>query len=178
MKTIITLVAVAFIVLSIIPPDATGQGRPGSFWARLDGFQENPSVSTDGRGSFRGRLSQDGTLLDFELSYEDLEGTTTAAHIHFGRPGVKGGVIALLCGAGSTQNPVCPQSGAVTGTVAAGDVIGPGGQGIESGEFDELVRAMRAGSTYVNVHSSPFEDGEIRGEVAVSRHVNRGRGNN
>ena len=103
---------------------------------------------------------------------------TTQAHIHFSRPGVNGGIIAWLCGAGSAQNTVCPASGTVTGTVAAGDVIGPAGQGIDAGEFDELLRAMRAGSTYVNVHSSMFGDGEIRGQVAVSRHTNRGRGRN
>ena len=53
-------------------------------------------------------------------------------------------------------------------------MVGPGGQGIAAMEFDELVRAMRAGATYVNLHTTaPFQGGEIRGQV--SRH-DRGRG--
>ena len=46
------------------------------------------------------------------------------------------------------------QAGTVTGTITALEVIGPTGQGIAAGEFDELVAAMRAGDAYANVHSS------------------------
>jgi hypothetical protein len=45
------------------------------------------------------------------------------------------------------------------------DVVGPTGQGIAPGEFAELVRAMRNGATYVNVHSTMFPKGEIRGNI-------------
>ena len=58
-----------------------------------------------------------------------------------------------------------PQEGVVTGTVTSADVIGPASQGIAPGEFGELVRAMRAGITYVNVHSTMFPAGEIRGQI-------------
>jgi CHRD domain-containing protein len=44
-------------------------------------------------------------------------------------------------------------------------VIGPNNQGLEPGAFDELVRAMRAGFTYANVHSNRFPAGEIRGQI-------------
>ena len=40
------------------------------------------------------------------------------------------------------------------------------GQGISSGEFDELVRALRAGVAYANVHSSRWPGGEIRGQLS------------
>jgi hypothetical protein len=39
------------------------------------------------------------------------------------------------------------------------------GQGIAAGDFAELVRAIRAGKAYVNVHSSVFPGGEIRGQL-------------
>ena len=85
------------------------------------------------------------------------------AHIHFGQRSVNGGVAASLCGGGG--KPACPQSGTVTGTVVPADVVGPAGQGIAAGEFDELVAAIRAGRTYANVHSTKFPPGEIRGQI-------------
>jgi len=61
--------------------------------------------------------------------------------------------------------PACPASGKVTGTVTATDVIGPAAQGIAPGEFAEALRALRAGMTYANVHSTKFPGGEIRGQI-------------
>jgi hypothetical protein len=48
-------------------------------------------------------------------------------------------------------------------------VIGPSGQGIDPGEFNELVRAMRAGVTYANVHTEKHGTGEIRGQIGRQR---------
>lgn len=36
-------------------------------------------------------------------------------------------------------------------TVTAADVIGPSGQGVAAGEFEEVLTAMRAGVAYANV---------------------------
>ena len=76
-----------------------------------------------------------------------------------------GGVSAFLCGGGG--KPACPSpGGTVEGVVDAPDVIGPTDRGIAAGQFAELVRAMRAGGTYVNVHSQPsYTGGEIRGDL-------------
>ena len=58
----------------------------------------------------------------------------------------------------------------MTGTRTAADVVGPAGQGIAAGEFEELVRALRAGVTYANVHSQQFGGGEIRGQFDQRGH--------
>ena len=50
----------------------------------------------------------------------------------------------------------------------ADDVIGPAEQGIDAGEFRELVRAIRRNATYVNVHTEDFPSGELRGNVIDS----------
>jgi hypothetical protein len=91
------------------------------------------------------------------------------AHIHFGQPGVNGGVIVWLCTAGPTApagTPACPQSGTVTGTLTPSSVVGPSGQGITAGEWNEFLAAVRKGLTYANVHSTIFPAGEIRGQLA------------
>ncbi len=49
--------------------------------------------------------------------------------------------------------------------IQAVDVLGPAGQGIAAGEFNELLRAIRAGSTYVNVHTTGYPGGEIRAQI-------------
>jgi CHRD domain len=131
---------------------------------QMSSYFEVPSVSTTATGSFKAQLSGDGTMLTFELSYSGLSSATQAAHIHFAQKDVNGGVSAFLCGGGGKA--ACPASGTVTGTVVAGDVIGPAGQGIAAGEFQELLAAMRAGFTYVNVHTSNFTGGELRGQIS------------
>ncbi|HYY62772.1 MAG TPA: CHRD domain-containing protein [Burkholderiales bacterium] len=134
-----------------------------SFKARLIGFQETPAISSTGRGEFTARVR--GDEIDWELTYEGLEGTpTTAAHVHFGQTSVAGGVSFFLCGGGG--RPACtPTSGNFSGTATAADIIGPTPQGIAPTEIAELIRAMRAGKTYANVHTGKHPGGEIRGQL-------------
>jgi uncharacterized membrane protein YjjB (DUF3815 family) len=104
----------------------------------------------------------------------------TQAHIHFGQPSTVGGIVIWLCQTAASPapatvaalTPMCPQStagGAVTGTIQASQILAQTAQGIEAGEFAEVVRAIRAGATYVNVHSSLFTPGEIRGQLQDRR---------
>jgi hypothetical protein len=74
-------------------------------------------------------------------------------------------VVAFLCGGGG--KPACPgaTSGAVTGTIVAADIQALPAQGIASGDFNEVVAAMRAGVTYTNIHNATYGSGEIRGQI-------------
>ena len=137
----------------------------------LTGYQEaTPAgVSSSGSGTFEATIDEDATppTITYTLTYVGLSGPALFAHIHFGNRFDSGGVSAFLCG-GLTKPP-CPPGTAteavVTGTIVPTDVVGPANQGIAPGEFDELVAAIRAGVTYVNVHSSMFPAGEIRGQI-------------
>ena len=136
----------------------------GDVRARLKGFEEVPAVSTVASGRFEAEIDRSEQRIDYTLTFRDLEAGVLFAHIHFGQRTANGGVSAFLCGGGS--KPPCPQSGTVEGTIVPADVIGPADQGIAAGEFDELVRAIRAGVTYANVHSQKFPGGEIRGHIS------------
>jgi CHRD domain len=148
-----------------------------SLRARLRGVEEPPPVLTQARGQFRAKVSDDESSIEYELSYENLQGMVTQAHIHVGQPLVNGGISVWLCGTtdvpmppgtpGPAGTPVCPASGTVTGTISAANVIGPAGQGVAAGEFEELLRAIRKGLTYANVHSTLAPGGEIRGQISV-----------
>jgi CHRD domain-containing protein len=148
----------------------------------LNGYEENPDISTVATGSFEARLSNDGTSIHYKLTYSGLEGDVLQSHVHFGKPAVNGGISFFLCANGNTpapappNTPACPgpHSGTVEDDIVAADVIGPTGQGIEVGNLAEILDAMRAGHAYANVHSTKWPGGEIRAQL--SDHGNSGRG--
>lgn len=137
---------------------------------RLSGYEEDPLVlSTTGSGQFRAQINERTQEISYRLSYATLEGTITQAHIHLGGKAQSGGISVFICtnlGNGPAGTQACPAAPAtVTGTIRPADVIGPAGQGITAGQFGELVAAIRAGATYVNVHSSMYPAGEIRAQL-------------
>ena len=69
-------------------------------------------------------------------------------------------------GNGPTGTPACPVTSAnLNGVIVASSVLGPAGQGLRAGDFDERVAAMCRGFTYVNMHSTAWPGGEIRGQI-------------
>lgn len=144
-------------------------GMPGSaaaefMGARLTAFEEVPSIVSGALGFFAGEIAAGDGALNYTLLYFGLEGgAVSAAHIHVGQTAVNGGVSAFLCGGGG--KPACPASGTVTGTITGPDVTGPAGQGVGAGELADLIRAIRAGAAYVNVHTATYPTGEIRGQI-------------
>ena len=137
--------------------------------ANLSGYQETPStLSTPGTGKFTARIDADRQTIDYTLSYEGLEAPAIAAHIHLGARATSGGVSAFLCGGGN-KPPCPPAGGTVTGTITPADIIGPAAQGIAPGEFAEVVRAIRNGAVYANVHSTLRPGGEIRGQLRADQ---------
>jgi hypothetical protein len=145
-----------------------GQGWNGVVNERLSGYEEAPlALSTSGRGTFRATVTDES--IEYTLKYADTVGTVTQAHIHFGETNQTGGISVFLCsnlGNGPAGTQACPPGPAqVTGTLTAADVIGPAGQGIAAMEYAELVDAIRVGAAYVNVHSTTYPPGEIRGQI-------------
>ena len=134
----------------------------------LGGYQENPDISTVATGSFHVTIDDAAQTLTYELSYSGLEGAVQQSHVHVGKRGVNGGISVFLCtnlGNNPTAPPCPPSPAAVSGILDAADIVGPSGQGISLGQFDELAAAMRAGATYANVHSTTWPGGEIRAQI-------------
>ena len=136
----------------------------------LRGFAEVPAISSPATGLFRAFVNDQTGMISYRLSYENLQGQVLQAHLHFGQHGVNGGVSVFLCQTATNPDPTglaptCPPSGSVDGLLQSANVIGPASQGLAAGEFEELVAAIRAGSVYVNVHSTTWPSGEIRGQT-------------
>lgn len=134
------------------------------FRANLTGFEEVPPRLTNGTGTFFARLVAGGNALEYTLTFSGLTAPATAAHLHFGQRGVNGEIFAFLCG--GDNKPACPgQAGTVRGTIVPSDILGIPTQGLAAGDFAGALRILRAGLAYVNVHTTTFPAGEIRGQV-------------
>jgi CHRD domain len=161
MKRLIIGVAIASFFVGLSLPAHADVRR-----ARLDSFQENPDVFTVAKGDFTAIIARDNSKIDFELNYQNLEGgNPTVAHIHLGKPGVNGGIMAFLCGGGGQAACPASPSGTITGTILPANVQSISAQGTTAGILDELIFALRKRHAYVNVHNATFQNGEIRGQV-------------
>jgi hypothetical protein len=166
-KLLVLAFAIATLIVALVATVALGDDR-STARATLTGYEETPSVSSQGRAEFRATINDGAQVIDYSLTFSGTFNSPIAvAHIHFGQRAVAGGVSAFLCGGGSKSDKPCPQNGTVTGTIVPSDVIGPAAQGIAAGEWRELVAAMRAGVTYANAHSSTQPGGEVRGQIST-----------
>lgn len=107
----------------------------------LDGLQEVPPVATPATGTAKVTLDTDTNELNWEITYQDLIGTLTAAHFH-GPAGV-----------GQNAGVIVPI------TIGPSPIVG-------TANITEQVEAhIVGGMSYVNMHTDFRPGGEIRGQV-------------
>jgi len=128
------------IVVLALAGVAYGASSPVMVGTTLTAGQDHATKS-HGKGTFTGTIT--GKKLKFTLKFSHLTGPATAAHIHMGAKGVSGPVVVPLCG---------PCKTTVTGTVTINATV---------------LRAIKKGKTYVNVHTAKYPAGEIRGQLAT-----------
>jgi len=163
-------VAVALAVVGLTVSAASADAGTTNLSARLSGFSEVPPQLTAGSGTLHATVR--GNTLTYKLTFSDLSSTATQSHIHFAQSGVNGAVVVFLCGSAATPGPAgtptCPaDGGTVTGTITAAQVLAVPAQGVTAGDFAGLVRIIRSGDAYANVHTTAHPGGEIRGQVHV-----------
>lgn len=137
--------------------------------AHLTGFQESPPKLSPSTGSFEATVT--GSTLSYKLTYSQLSSPAFMAHIHFGQPAVNGGVFLWLCGSatapGPAGTPTCPPNGGTVtrSGVTAADIVGVPAQNFSAGDLTGALSIIQNGDAYVNVHTTFFPLGEIRGAV-------------
>jgi hypothetical protein len=158
-----------------------GYAHALEFSARLNGFKELGAINmetgailSDGKGTLNLTLDEAAGTVKYTLTYSNVgttkpgTGTVTQAHIHFGKEHNAGGVMVFLCTnmGGPAGTPACPpNSGTVTGTISAANVQAITTQNVSAGDFGALVDALTSNTAYVNVHTTAFPAGEIRGQI-------------
>jgi hypothetical protein len=130
----------------------------------LSGDAERPvPVDTNAQGQAIFKLSKDGTELHYKLIVANIE-NVTQAHIHCcaTTEGTAGVVVWLYPSApparlipGRSQGPLA--EGVITQSSLVGSLAGQ--------PLSVLLDRITSGLAYVNVHTSRFPPGEIRGQI-------------
>ena len=148
-----SVIAGALLALLALPAIAVA-ADPAARFATLDGASEVPPVVTAASGIGWVAISSDDTTITYHVEYSGLSGALAASHIHTGAPGVAGGVILPLAASASPMD----------GTLTSADFTPSG----SVTTFAEAVAAIKAGTTYVNLHTAANPGGEIRGNLVTT----------
>jgi hypothetical protein len=129
------------------------------FIADLSGKEEVPPNESPSTGFAWAKITNDE--IRYEVNVTDMD-KVNAAHIHLAEAGKNGPVVLTLFMGGPTEQ--------VNGTVGEANVTASNLEGPMKGkDVTDLVTAIKNGTTYVNVHTTDFPDGEIRGQLKDSK---------
>lgn len=142
--------------------DGLGGTQVLNLVALLDGGQEVPPVESDATGVATFQYRRGSGEISFRLIVANIE-NVTMAHIHFAPRGANGPVVAWLYPDAAPPQLIPGRSQGILaeGVITADSLVGP----LLGQELDALIDLMLAGNTYVNVHTSQFPPGEIRGQI-------------
>jgi len=155
----------------VVPLSTTAvkAGEPLSS-THMKGEHETPPRDTVAQGQVIMKFSADGQSVSYKVIASNID-NVVASHIHIGATGVAGPVVVFLYGnapaGGGRHDGVLAE-----GTFTASNFTGP----LAGRPMSELLAAMAAGNTYVNVHTNDgltgtntgpgdFASGEIRGQI-------------
>lgn len=134
------------------------------FKAFLSGAQEVPAVDTRAKGRVKVKFDKAFTKVTVDLRISNLADTFAAAHFHCNRPGLNGPVVFGLINPGALTFDGRRIRGTLTNADFSGaDCLGLVGRPVNN--IAALAFAMRDGLIYINVHSTDFRGGEIRGQM-------------
>ena len=156
--TALILVAIISISVSVIFTNQVNAQQQNGYVTTLNGKNEVPSHADVTATGISGFIVNSGnSKVWYQIEAEGLNGVTQA-HIHSGKVGENGPVVAtLLKGNKDTVNGVLVQ-----GSITADKLEGP----LKGKSISDLINLFDDASAYVNVHTETFPDGEIRGQIS------------
>ena len=118
------------------------------FRANLSGRNEVPPNNSIASGSVVAKLSDNEKRLNFVVRSSGYNTPIISAHFHLGGPGVNGPVVKTI--------NINPLTGDASGSWTLGD---------NEPLTSALVNSLKRGDIYVNIHTSQYPNGEIRGQL-------------
>jgi hypothetical protein len=169
-KTRSVLITLVAAVACIAIP---AQAADSVFTAAMDGAQCLPDpIKTPATGTVELRVSADGKKIDYKITVDKLA-NPSQADLHLGAASQNGpAVVKLWPKAGGAAKRGEFSGVLAEGTIDSGDFAGS----MAGSSIAELIEEIRAGNSYVNVHtydgvdppySGPgdYRVGEIRGQL-------------
>jgi len=141
------------------PHTSTVLQQPQKFLARLTGSSQVPAKPATAKGIFRIDLTPGGRVSNYTLNVTKFS-NVTLVHIHQGERGTNGPIIATLykfANASNKTNSNFVLKGRLFGKQFEGPLLGK--------HISDLMRMIRQGEIYVNVHTKQNPQGEIRGQL-------------
>ena len=164
MKSYVRVLASA--LLGLLPMSLTVSAGPNhallNFRAHPKGAEEVPAVDTRAQGQAIFQLSKDGTELHYKLIVANIE-NVLQAHIHVAPPRVNGPVVTFLYPEAPPPMLIPGRSDGVLAesVITADSLVGP----LAGEPLEVLLVLMLTDETYVNVHTTQYPGGEIRGQI-------------
>lgn len=152
----------AAVVVALAGFVGVADAGPRTTTAHLQGAQEVPAADTNAQGQLVLKAARDGESIDYRLIVANID-DVFMAHLHMAPAGENGGVVTWLYPDGPPPQSIPgPTNGTLaTGTITADDLVGD----LAGMELDDLLDAIDAGMVYVNVHTTAFPGGEVRGQL-------------
>src|SRR5215207_848072 len=167
MKKTITLIG---LVVTMLTLSAVAKADQLAFITTLTGAQEVPPNASAGIGSGLVTLDTVTNLLTVNVAFAGLVSPTIASHIHCCTPPGANAIVA-------TAVPTFPgfPLGVTTGTylmtfdLTLASTYNPAfitaHGGTVAGAQAAFIAGLTSGQTYLNIHTSQFPGGEIRGQL-------------
>ncbi len=128
----------------------SASAKAETFFAYLNSAQEVPTNASTATGYARIFLNESAGTISFTVVFTGLSSAQTASHIH--APAAIGANVGVAINFGAV--------GGTAGTISGSAAITP-----------TQISQLRSHLGYVNVHSTNFPGGEIRGQLGIKRPV-------
>ena len=132
----------------------------------MTGSQEIPQKNITAIGTAIFIPTPGEMTLTYKITVNDID-KVTMAHIHKGKTGENGPIVATLF---NSPSPTGLIKGAGVGNMLAqGNLRANNLEGLLTGKhITDLIKMIKDGDAYVNVHTVQNPKGEIRGQVLLS----------
>jgi len=165
----------AFVLAAALALLAPIRSQAQTFIADLTGPNESPANTSPGKGHAKVTINDATSIMTVDVTFSGLQGTTTASHIHAPTAAPFTGTAGVATTTPTfTGFPLGVSSGTfstvldMTQATSYNPAFVTANGGTTAGAQAALFSAIRGGEAYLNIHTSSFAGGEIRGFLTAA----------
>ena len=172
--SMVCLFSLMVLAIAMVGSAQNAQAAPIVYTATLDGVNESPPNSSPGTGFAEVDFDSVANTLHVHVTFSGLLGTTSASHIHAPTPGPGTGTAGVATTTPTFAGfPLGVTSGTFDNTLdltlasSYNPAFVTANGGTTAGAEAALATALAANEAYLNIHTTAFPGGEIRGFLTV-----------